>query len=664
MSSKASSQLTSAAPPLSQQFLPISCIFLLGVVSHNATYYLHFYALCIIVLAVWLIYLTNKTVLNGRLHVPTDQFSLLLIFFLFWVFVIRLWSPAAMISLQAAWSLAMIPLVYLAVAGQALYSPAAWLKGIWVFVLSFAIPLSAFPIVELLLSHQRAAGLFVDYSSYAALLNLLIIPLLVIYILGCHDSCHAPISSKKTKWLTGPTLWLLFAGFFATQSRGAGLALLASAMLVFLAVPVRLFSARQILKLLLIIASAYAFIKLLPGSGIRTMDLGSDTSAQCRIMIWQSAWEIYKDHPLFGTGLGTYYNYYPMYRNPLETCTSGSSAHNDYIQFLQEGGPLHLLLLFSIGAAVLFNIYKNGSYLRNVAADSRPVTTDAVPIITSSALLIAVSSSFAHAFVNFIFYNASIAILIGLYLATALTASGRISITTIALPINIRKKIVSGGLAVLVISSFLPTVLDFAAIGVFHNSSKVALSWDTKLGRFELEDPATIMSLANAYTAIRPNSATGYVVSGQMFSLLHRACLQSNQRPVDCEELRKRAIGDLQRVTELEPLASNYSFQLAQMLLSAESINESDKKYAEQLLIRSATLSPYAPQIHISLAQFYQKQERYNEAVEVLDAMRYWFPLIGPVWEQRILAEIRRIATLSEGGIPNNVAQASSKQGG
>jgi hypothetical protein len=61
-----------------------------------------------------------------------------------------------------------------------------------------------------------------------------------------------------------------------------------------------------------------------------------------RAQYWQVAWQDYEDHPLLGSGAGTYGEYWLAHRGrALFTRT----AHNVYLQSLAELGPVGLLLL-------------------------------------------------------------------------------------------------------------------------------------------------------------------------------------------------------------------------------------------------------------------------------------------------------------------------------
>jgi O-antigen ligase len=66
-----------------------------------------------------------------------------------------------------------------------------------------------------------------------------------------------------------------------------------------------------------------------------------------RVDIWRATWEMFKDHPVAGVGLGGYWAAVPQYHDASGEYTP-QQAHNDYLELLASGGLLAaaLLLLF------------------------------------------------------------------------------------------------------------------------------------------------------------------------------------------------------------------------------------------------------------------------------------------------------------------------------
>ena len=76
-----------------------------------------------------------------------------------------------------------------------------------------------------------------------------------------------------------------------------------------------------------------------------------------RILIWQSAWNMFKDHPILGVGLGQYTeNYQQKYISPQAKEPNLTHAHNNFMQMLAENG-----IVGFAGFVIMFGyvIFKN-----------------------------------------------------------------------------------------------------------------------------------------------------------------------------------------------------------------------------------------------------------------------------------------------------------------
>ncbi len=75
-----------------------------------------------------------------------------------------------------------------------------------------------------------------------------------------------------------------------------------------------------------------------------------------RLLVWKDTMKMVKDFPVFGAGFGTYRYAFPMYKTfPKQSIWD--HAHNDYIEFLAEGGiPMLLAFLWGAKRAVSWGI--------------------------------------------------------------------------------------------------------------------------------------------------------------------------------------------------------------------------------------------------------------------------------------------------------------------
>ena len=145
---------------------------------------------------------------------------------------------------------------------------------------------------------------------------------------------------------------ILAAGIYLTGCR-SGIAVLVLSVLFFAQMSVYLrvnFSARRHLRLLFILATLLAvFIgvqstldKFLTGNYIKEIS---------RIDYWANALAMFRDFPLFGTGLGTFKYAYFLYGRETGFV---NHAHNEYVESLADMGALASVAFFALLADPVF----------------------------------------------------------------------------------------------------------------------------------------------------------------------------------------------------------------------------------------------------------------------------------------------------------------------
>lgn len=212
---------------------------------------------------------------------------------------------------------------------------------------------------------------------------------------------------------------LLVWGIMATASRGPVFAFIPGAIVLCVLLWRQV---RAQAKMILLIAACGAVFYGLTLTNIQkrvdlgqrlfdTVTMGVDDVTNNRIDIWSATVDMIKDRPVLGTGIGTYFLYYPEYRRTSDE--SGTFlAHNDPLQFWAELGILGPLLFYAFGIAAALRTF---AALKNMKEDGRPqVTQDRVLTVTLFAGLV---SMVVQSHVSFSHYNLSILMLAGLMLA-------------------------------------------------------------------------------------------------------------------------------------------------------------------------------------------------------------------------------------------------------
>lgn len=113
-----------------------------------------------------------------------------------------------------------------------------------------------------------------------------------------------------------------------------------------------------------------------PASGTsQSLDTGITDSGAIRLLVWKGAIDIWKAHPLFGTGVETYAFAYYKHRPAAHNMTSEwdylyNKAHNEYLNYLATTGAVGLgTYLLVLGVFVVI-------FLRSLFPRSKAVRTD------------------------------------------------------------------------------------------------------------------------------------------------------------------------------------------------------------------------------------------------------------------------------------------------
>lgn len=114
---------------------------------------------------------------------------------------------------------------------------------------------------------------------------------------------------------------------------------------------------RQVVVMLLVLAlvggcvAVYAWQSKAPAFGLllSRLDLGSSSKTE-RIHIWTGTWQMFRDHPWVGVGMGAFSAVYPQYRIPQAREPNVWHAHNLFLHLLAETGVVGLLAFLAMVA--------------------------------------------------------------------------------------------------------------------------------------------------------------------------------------------------------------------------------------------------------------------------------------------------------------------------
>lgn len=307
------------------------------------------------------------------------------------------------------------------------------------FCLSSVLPLTFYGFV---LSGREADFKFVSYSVPVVMAGLAVWALIQFYVFNAEfegQACH-PLANPNSlaalfnlglfpalgvmmmtnkKWLGNTALafaLLMFGGVTATSSRGA-LVVAIAAFIVFLVLnPAKVKEHWKCIGLFVIGAGLLYFATSFGAAEHAQLveRMGKMASAKTdaeaftgnRNNIWAGDWEMIKEKGLIGTGIGTFFLYYPQFRVPTET-TGVYLAHSDPLQYWAELGILGLALFYALGVSILIRTIRAVSKLPKGSAERAQIW----------AVFTAIFACILHTHFTFNLYVVPILFVLGFLLA-------------------------------------------------------------------------------------------------------------------------------------------------------------------------------------------------------------------------------------------------------
>ncbi|OGM08227.1 hypothetical protein A2Z67_06390 [Candidatus Woesebacteria bacterium RBG_13_36_22] len=100
-----------------------------------------------------------------------------------------------------------------------------------------------------------------------------------------------------------------------------------------------------------------------PVTSAPALEVGGTESGQIRKIVWKGALEMWKNHPIFGTGVETfafsYYNYRPVEHNLVsEWNFLYNKAHNEYLNFAATTGSVGLISYLVLIGSIIYLFFK------------------------------------------------------------------------------------------------------------------------------------------------------------------------------------------------------------------------------------------------------------------------------------------------------------------
>lgn len=556
--------------------LPALALFVValgcGIEFHGPGYNLPFLLYATVALGVAAL-LAFASTLGRATRLGGDRVVLfVLLLYVAWLVVCVQSSVSVESSFHPFWNLLAMPLAFVVV--RVLAETPIWRTRLLIAAAAVGAGAALWALVELALTGVRSAGPFSDANNLATFINMIFFT-----ALGCRLGIG---DSGVPARLVDALLALLVLGLFATVSRagigiwilGTGAALAAAWRWGWTKRAFAVSAAGACIGLVLIYLASGNTTERFANGALYASDL------DVRLAMTKSSLAIFLDHPWTGAGLQTFRLLYPQYRSLLDQSTAGNFAHDDYLQFLEDGGVVLLAFLLALVGAVALFFWRR---LRSgITGETMPEDWLALGALMGAGTLL------VHALVNFSIYVLGISMLLGALLALGFphrersvlvpTAPGVAAVALIALALG-------GGCFYLGVDAYASALLQSQpGLPFVHGTS----------------DSERIQLAADRLRALNPNRGL------PIYALATVAA--ADARSEDPGTVRQ-AIAYFDEAIAQDPLNPRVYLDYAVFLKSQGRMDQ-----AEAVLGDALQVDPTDLRVHISLTNLYLAEGRRQEA--------------------------------------------------
>lgn len=311
---------------------------------------------------VCLVAFAGAALLPGFKHgwkIPKNPVIIMVVLYWAYLMLALSWSTTFYISLMFCFLLCILPALFLTLilAPQ----PQKWVEIHTPAIGLVALGFSVWLIIQFTYFYDiygpRVHHPMLNPNNMAGLLNLFLFPAVGLFFAA---------KERRYQILAFLASFLIFTGLVLTISRGGWISAgISFAVLAAFACWQKPFPWKK-LAILAVAAVGVVFavnlygetVLTTPGGVVNIEKLASNVqSVTNRFDLWKSTWEMVKDHPWLGTGLASFYFYFPAYRRHTDL-SDGFFAHMDPLQWWAEMGILAPVLFYGVMLAILIRTIK------------------------------------------------------------------------------------------------------------------------------------------------------------------------------------------------------------------------------------------------------------------------------------------------------------------
>lgn len=535
-----------------------------------------------------------------------------------WLAATIIWSRVPYHSAFIFWVVASFPFVFWLQLFMSQWSHQQ--NGLKLIVFFLAIVLAGGGIVEFFVWGTGPQLMFLNRNSYGGLLNVVSIPVaayLAVAISGAKRFSYRTIAVSAG-------FWLLVYAVALTTGRGSLISFILALSIVGVALA-RQLPMRALVAVVAIAGSAIAlshvdFGQLMGGTLGRFGALtDSQGSVWQRWLIWKGSWELLADAPWWGIGIGVYGMAWQRFRHPDDS-SSGSLAHNDYLQMWIEVGLPGLILFLCVLVLAAW------TFLRVLRHSKRKIVVRA----EAAGLFASIFAVSLHSVVDFNFHIVPTLILFGLMLARLQILRAQVE------PKHTHMRTIKpshwsspfGFRAVTVLLIAFP-LLYFLVMTLSIYKTREAIDHE-KVGRFDLAETA-LFSAAR----INPSSDDVRITLASLYR--HAIKVIPESEVFQRQELFKLAQESLDKATRVNPLRVHTYVVRAFLYVENPQFLDGDPVAQTRAVFDQAlSINPRALEVRYDYAQYLASLGLIGDAREVMDAglrhLRVKFPRFAPYY--------------------------------
>ena len=215
-------------------------------------------------------------------------------------------------------------------------------------------------------------GPYFNHNHYAGLMEMIFPVIFSLFLFYKPSVSYPSLREKVVEFfshvrtsehiLLGFSCLLVALSVFLSLSRGGTISLCISAGLCFLLITLKQRTIRSagntvvLLALLLLVSVGWFGWKPIFNRFEKIRNEQGEITEN-RPVYWKDSVHAFKNFPATGTGMGTFGNIYPRFQSK-SFGRRLTHAHNDYLEFLVNGGIVGFLLFFGFPATIIYKTYK------------------------------------------------------------------------------------------------------------------------------------------------------------------------------------------------------------------------------------------------------------------------------------------------------------------